>query len=214
MSESALYPAVKRFLAERGYEAKGEVGGCDIVAVRPGEPPFLVIIELKLGLSFELVLQGVERMAWCDEVWLAVPATRKGRDRDTRARKLCRLIGFGLLAVGPGGGVEVLAEPLPYRPRPNGRRRRSLLAEHGRRRGDPSPGGTRGVPIETAYRQEALACAGRLRAGPLPTRALREASARATSILYRNVYGWFERRARGVYALTAEGEAAVSRWFG
>ncbi|MGI4953634.1 MAG: DUF2161 family putative PD-(D/E)XK-type phosphodiesterase [Janthinobacterium lividum] len=212
MSETSLYPAIKRFLATRGYDAKGEVGGCDIVATRPGEPPFLVIVELKLGLSLELVLQGVDRLSRCDEVWLAVPATRRGRDQDSRARKLCRLLGFGLLAVHAGGDVAVLAEPSPYKPRPNTKSRRALLAEHGRRRGDPSPGGTRGVPILTAYRQEALSCAARLRDGPLPTKALAVDSPRATAILYRNVYGWFERHSRGVYGLTAEGRAALLRW--
>ena len=213
MAETSLYPAVKRFLASRGFEAKGEIGGCDIVATRPGEPPFLVITELKLGLTLDLILQGVERLACADEVWLAVPATRKGRDRDSRARKLCRLLGFGLLAVHAArGNVEVLAEPAPYRPRPNLRRRKALLTEHAKRRGDPAPGGTRGVPILTAYRQEALACAARLQAGPLPTRNLVTESPRATAILYRNVYGWFERRSRGVYALTAEGQAALQRW--
>ena len=49
--ETSLYAAVKEHLERSGYEAKGEVCGCDIVAVRPGEPPFLVITELKLGLT-------------------------------------------------------------------------------------------------------------------------------------------------------------------
>jgi hypothetical protein len=38
MLETALYPAVKRFLEELGFRVKGEVNGCDIVAVRNGEP--------------------------------------------------------------------------------------------------------------------------------------------------------------------------------
>ena len=215
MIESALYPAVKRFLTARGYDVKGEVGGCDVVGTKPGEPGTLIITELKLGFTLDLVLQGVDRLACADEVWLAVAATRRGRDRAARARQLCRLLGFGLLAVQPGrGDVEVLAEPAPYRPRPNLRRRQALAAEHGKRRGDPSPGGTRGVPIMTAYRQEALAGAARLRDGPQPTKALADASPRATAIVYRNVYGWFERVEQGVYGLTAAGEAALANAHG
>ena len=210
VTEAGLYPGVKRFLLGRGYEPKGEVSGCDVVAVRAGDAPAVAVVEMKLGLNLELVLQGVERMPGCDEVWLAVPGTRKGRDRDARARKLCRLLGFGLLAVR-GMAVEVLCEPGPYRPRPNLRRRRVLETEHGNRRGDPSPGGTRGVPIETAYRQEALACAARLRDGPLSTRELGVETPRATAILYRNVYGWFERQSRGVYGLTPAGQEALRR---
>ena len=209
MSESALYPVVKRFFAGRGFDVKGEVCGCDVVGL-DAVGGVLMVTELKLGFSLDLVLQGVDRMACADEVWLAVVATRRGRDRDARARKLCRLLGLGLLAVHPAREqVEVLAEPAPYRPRANLRRRRKLLAEHGRRRGDPSPGGTRGVPIVTAYRQDALACAILLRDGPQPTKALATATPRATAIVYRNVYGWFERVDRGVYRLSAAGEAAL-----
>ena len=213
MRETALYPAVKRFLAARGFEAKGEVGGCDVVGVRDGEPPVLVILEMKLGFTLDLVLQGVDRLAAADEVWLAVRATRRGRDRDRRARALCRLLGFGLLAAHlPGGDIEILAEPEPYRPRANLRRRRALLAEHRARRGDPSPGGTRGEPIMTAYRQEALACAARLAAGPLRPRDLATVTPRAGTILLRDVYGWFSRVERGVYGLNAQGRAALERW--
>jgi len=213
MLEVTLYPAVKRFLTARGFEAKGEVSGCDVVGVQEGEPPILVILEMKLGFNLELVLQGVDRLSSADEVWLAVRATRRGRDRDRRARALCRLLGFGLLAVHAArGDVEVLAEPEPYRPRANLRRRRTLLAEHRARNGDPSPGGTRGEPIVTAYRQEALVCAAGLMAGPLRPRDLVALAPRAGSILLRDVYGWFTRIERGVYCLNAQGQAALARW--
>ena len=72
MSETALYPTVKRFLEAAGFEVKGEVCGCDIVAVRNEEPPRLAIVEMKLGFSLELLLQAVERMRAADEVWPAV----------------------------------------------------------------------------------------------------------------------------------------------
>jgi hypothetical protein len=56
--ETSLYAAVKAHLERLGYEAKGEVCGCDIVAVRPGEAPFLVITELKMDFTLDLLLQG------------------------------------------------------------------------------------------------------------------------------------------------------------
>jgi hypothetical protein len=41
------------------------------------------------------------------------------------------LVGFGLMAVNAARDrVEVLAEPAPYRPRPDARRRARLLSEH------------------------------------------------------------------------------------
>lgn len=207
--ETTLYDEVKAHLESLGYEAKGEVCGCDIVAVRAGEPPFLVVTEMKMSFTLELLLQGVDRLAAADEVWLAVRASRRGRDQDGRVRKLCRLLGFGLLGVDPGRGVEVLAEPSSYRPRANPRRRALLLREHKRRRGDPNKGGATRTPIMTAYRQQALDCARALRDGPARPRDMAAQAPEAGQILLRNVYGWFERVERGVYRLTPSGMAAL-----
>jgi hypothetical protein len=213
MPEVSLYPAVKRFLEAAGFEVKGEVHGCDAVAIRGDAPQTLAIVEMKLGFNLELLLQAIDRMRAADEVWLAVPATQRGRDRDRRVHRLCRLIGFGLLAVNAARDrVEVLAEPGPYRPRPDQPRRKRLLSEHARRRGDPSPGGSTRQPVMTAYRQQALDCAALLRAGQARPRELRAVAPDAGSILLRNVYGWFERSGRGVYKLTEVGLAALERW--
>ena len=213
MSEMSLYPAVKRFLEDAGFDVKGEVQGCDIVAVRPDEDRPLTVVEMKLGFSLELLLQATDRMRVADEVWMAVPATLRGRIRDRRVHRLCQLLGFGLMAVDPArDGVEVLAEPTPYRPRQDRKRRARLLSEHARRRGDPSPGGGNRQPVMTAYRQRALACAALLRAGASRPKELRAAAPDAGSILLRNVYGWFERIGRGAYRLSADGETALQRW--
>jgi hypothetical protein len=213
MSEVSLYPAVKRFLEAARFDVKGEVRGCDIVAVRADENLTLTIVEMKLGFTLELLLQAADRMRLADEVWLAVPATRRGRDRDPRVHRLCRLLGLGLMAVNAARDrVEVLAEPGPYRPRPDARRRTRLLSEHTRRKGDPSPGGSSRQPVMTAYRQQALACAALLKAGRCRPSELRAVAPDAGGILLRNVYGWFERKQRGVYQLTATGEAALRRW--
>ena len=58
--ESSLYLPVKRFLENLGFEVKGEVCGCDLVALASGEPTALVVCELKLTFSLELILQAVE----------------------------------------------------------------------------------------------------------------------------------------------------------
>ena len=209
--ETSLYPAVKSFLEAQGFTVKGEVRGCDAVAVRDTDT--IAICELKSAFSLELVLQGIERMRIADEVWLAVAATRKGRDRDTRAHRLCRMLGFGLLAVHAARArVEILVQPEPYRPRPNKPERKRLLNEHAKRRGDPTEGGSTRQPIMTAYRQQALDCAAAMREGPKKPRDLKPVAPDAASILQRNVYGWFERVERGVYRLTEPGEMALQRW--
>src|SRR5438552_5598070 len=116
--ETSLYLPVKRFLEGRGFDVKGEVCGCDLIALRGGGPSLVIVGELKLAFNLELVLQGIDRTAACDEVWLAVlTSARAGRERDPRVRKLCRLLGFGLLDVSAAGGVEVLVEPTRWRPR-------------------------------------------------------------------------------------------------
>ncbi|TIQ33699.1 MAG: hypothetical protein E5X48_21960 [Mesorhizobium sp.] len=212
MQETSLYAPVKRFLESLDFTVKGEVGGCDIVGLREGEPPVVVICELKLQFNLELVLQGVDRAAACDEVWLAarMSARGKGREHDRRFRALCRRLGFGLLAVDGKGKVELLLSPAAVPPRRDPRRRSRLVEEHHRRKGDPSIGGsTRRKPIMTAYRQEAIACAAAMADGPKRPRDLKALSPRAASILLHNYYGWFARAERGIYALTELGLAAV-----
>ena len=162
--ETRLYSPVKRFLEGFGLEVKGEVCGCDLVALDRGTPAALVIGELKLSFTLELVLQAVDRSAVCDEVWPAVRAAarRRGRESDPRARKLCRLLGFGLLAVSDSGNVEVLVEPVPWRPRHDAKRRSKIVDGHRRRKGDPTLGGSTRQPTMTAYRRQAPACAAAL----------------------------------------------------
>ena len=212
--ETSLYLPVKRFLEKLGFEVKGEICGCDVVALHQGAPAALVIGELKLAFTLELVLQAVDRTAVCDEVWLAVRASKRGRGRegDPRVKKLCRFLGFGLLAVSGTGHVDLLVEPVPWRPRNNAKRRSKIVDEHQRRQGDPAAGGSTRRPIMTAYRQQALGCAEVLAQAPARPRDLRPNFPDAAKILRRNVYGWFYRQERGVYALSDGGRAAIKQF--
>ena len=218
MREAELYPPVKAFLEAQGYTVKGEVEGCDVVAVRGEESP--VIVELKAGFSLPLVFQGIARQSLTDNVYLAVPPLpgRGGRRKDALA--LCRRLGLGLLAVRPAPApfVEALLDPAEYRPR---RRRHGLgrlLREFQRRVGDPNEGGSSRRKIVTAYRQDALRCAAYLDFNG-PTRAAFVAGAtgvaRAGDMMRADHYGWFERAAdtpRGVYALTPAGRTALEEY--
>jgi hypothetical protein len=218
--EAALYSPVKQFLERQGYEVKGEVRGCDLVARRGDEPP--VIIELKLRFNLPLVLQGVDRLALTERVYLAVPRPERHARGGPLAperpeiRKLCRRLGLGLMLVGlTQKTVEILEEPVPYRPRQAKSRALRLLDEFSRRVGDANVGGAVGVPLVTAYRQDALRCARALAlGGPMRVGALRRAAdvQRAARILQRNVYGWFDRIERGTYRLTPQGDQALSRF--
>ena len=212
--ETALYLPVKRFLEKLGFTVKGEVGGCDLVALSSDDPPIVVIGELKLSFNLELILQAVDRAGACDEVWLAakLSARGKGRESDARYRNLCRRLGFGMLAVTGTGDVEVIVKPPTTAPRRDNKKRSRLVAEHQRRIGDPAMGGSTRAPIMTAYRQQALACASALSGGPRRVKDLRVNFPDAGKILLHNVYGWFDRAERGVYELTEAGRAALKRW--
>lgn len=219
--ETDLYQPIKTFLEGQGYEVKGEVGDCDLLAVRGKEEP--VVVEMKRRFSLELVLQGVDRLKVSDKVYLAVPEPerRNGawRGRSRNMTRLCRMLGLGLLIVGAprknGASVEPRLDPAPYQPRKSKRRRDRLLKEFASRVGDPNHGGATRRPIVTAYRQDALRCAELLeRAGPLSLADLREQTGvqRAGGIMRRDVYGWFERVERGVYALSPKGRRELAAY--
>ena len=212
--ETALYLPVKHFLEKLGFAVKGEIGGCDLVALSGDDPPIVVVGELKLSFNLELLLQAVDRAGACDEIWIAarMSARGKGRESDARYRNLCRRLGFGMLGVTERGGVEVLVKPATTSPRRDAKKRSRLVTEHQRRQGDPATGGSTRAPIMTAYRQQALACASALATGPRRVRELRADIPDAGKILLQNVYGWFDRIERGIYVLTDAGRAALKRW--
>jgi hypothetical protein len=220
LKETDLYAPVKRFLEGQGYEVKAEIGASDVVALRGDEPP--VVVEMKTAFTLQLVFQGIGRQKLTDLVYLAVPDPGRVSRRSLWGRhyrdivKLCRLLGLGLITVGAGdpasAHVEAHLDPGPYRPRASAKRQARLLAEFQRRVGDPNTGGTTRRAIVTAYRQDALRCARHLAChGPTKASVVAKTTgvARAQGILHRDVYGWFERVERGVYALTPQGVAGL-----
>ena len=212
--ETSLYLPVKGFLEKAGYVVKGEVGGCDLVGLSDGDPPVVVVCELKMSFNLELILQAVDRAAISDEVWIAarISAKGKGREADKRYRDLCRRLGIGMLGISDAGDVSVIVGSVSPMPRTNPKRRSRMMREHQKRRGDPALGGSTRAPVMTAYRQQALGCAAALASGPLRMRDVRSYVPEAGKILQSNVYGWFERHDRGIYGLTDAGREALQRW--
>lgn len=207
MAETDLYHPVKRFLMAQGYDVKGEIGDCDVMALRGDEAP--VIVELKASFSVQLLLQGTERQAISDAVYLAINAPKRRATVDIT--KLCRRLGLGLLTI-TGQTVSALADPLPYQPRKNARRKTLLLKEFAQRVGDHNEGGSTRRPQITAYRQDALRCA-RFLAGNGASKVsdIRQQAGvvRAAGILRSDVYGWFAKQERGIYGLAAPGASAL-----
>jgi hypothetical protein len=204
--EVDLYAPVKALLESQGYVVKGEVRGCDVVGLRGDELP--VIVELKRTFGLDVVLQGLDRLAMTDAVYIAVGAWP--RDLEGVGR-LCRRVGLGLIVVG-GDRADVVVDPLPYRPRRDRGRTARLLGEHQRRVGDPTQGGSVRRPIMTAYRQRSLRCLTALADGPMTLPTLRTVSgvSDAGAIVQRDLHGWFERVARGTYAISPRGRAELA----
>lgn len=207
--ETDLYAPVKAFLEGQGYEVKAEVEGVDIMALRDGDPD-PVIVELKTGFTLALLHQGIDRQRLSDWVYLAVPGTT-GRKALARQVGLCRRLGLGLLTVRlKDGHVTPQCDPGPFTPRKVKPRQTRLLREFARREGDPNTGGSTRTRLVTAYRQDAIRVAAHL-AEHGPSRGAEIAKAtgvtKATTMLRDDHYGWFERVARGVYALTQRGAA-------
>lgn len=217
MKESDLYPPIKEFLENQGYEVKGEIENCDAVAIK-GD--LVVIIELKLSINLTVLLQAVDRLKYSDIIYIGVPSNipplKKNRRRIV---KLLRMLGIGLMIVHPRskvGKVEVLCDPGVYKPQQVKKRREKLLGEYFHRIGDPNLGGSSTkTGLMTAYRQQALAIASYLDEKGATKAAIiaREIGVPKTrAILYSNVYGWFDRHGKGIYSLSPRGIEEYPTW--
>ena len=218
MKETDLYQPLKDFLVNQGYEVKSEIKGCDVVAIRNAEEA--VIIELKLALNIAVVLQAVERLSMTSKVYIGVPKqTPLLKSQGKRVNKLLRMLGVGLITIETSNSrdnVEVLIDPSDYQPRKSKFRSERLLGEFAKRVGDPNRGGSETKKgILTAYRQRALAIAGFIQSqGPSKASVVAQAlkDDKARDLLYRNVYGWFDRIAVGIYDVSPRGRKAITLW--
>ncbi|MGZ9583392.1 DUF2161 domain-containing phosphodiesterase [Paenibacillus marinisediminis] len=226
--ETDLYLPIKGYWEARGYHVKAEVRHCDIVALHPDDPESPVIIELKASINLTLVLQALERQKSSAAVYIAAELKRgqgAGRKRLNAIAVLCRRLGIGLMTVTfyarkpafvevhctPHGDSGVLYSAAAAQPKRMRARTSRLVREFDARSGDYNVGGSTKQPLVTAYREKALRVAAVLQGGPNRPVKVRDACGvgDAAAILQRDVYGWFTRVERGIYALTPAGEVAL-----
>ncbi len=210
--EADLYPTAARYFEEQGYSVKGEVCGCDLVAVK-GEA--IVVAELKITFNIKLLYQAVRRLAITEQVYAVIfkPKTRQKMSYWQMMKSLCRRLHIGLLVID-GENVLVIAEPGPFTSKAASKQRSKVMREFNGRRISQNIGGVTGKKLQTAYLEAAVQISvflkkhKRLKTTELVAMGCTE---RAAKILYHNHYGWFERIGRGEYRLKSGKAAHIAK---
>ena len=215
MRETDLYAPIRDYLKAQGYKVRGEVKGCDVVATKGDD---LIVVELKLRASLDLLAQAIERQRVSDSVYVALPRPSYKVRRSSQHRgftRLLRRLALGLIFVSLDSDTpeaEIVHHPGPYEPKKSKRKRRAIIQEAVKRSGDYNKGGSSRKKLITVYRENAIYIACCLaKHGELSPKQLREMGAgqKTLSILHSNFYGWFVRVERGIYTLTGKGKSEL-----
>lgn len=213
-SETDLYQPVKKFLTGLGYEVNAEVKGTDLAAVRGDE---LLIVELKLSFNMTLLFQALERQKLTDQVYVAIPRPQKAVSKQLRATiEVSKRMEIGLMTVAldsPIKSVDILVFPQQLKKAKDNKKKERLLKEIAGRSRDVNAGGSRGVKLNTAFRERNIKIACILeRHGPMTAAELVHqfgCEKDANRLMRENFYGWFERIGKGVYHITSQGIQAL-----
>lgn len=216
--ETDLYRPVHDYLVKQGYTVRAEVNHCDIAAVKGDD---LIMVELKRAINITLLAQAVERQKITDSVYVAVPRPanmRKWMVQTKSVQLVLKRLEIGLILVSTKSSktsVEVLFHPIPYDRRKHKSVHRAVITEIANRSGDFNEGGSCRRKLVTAYRENAIHIACCLcEHGPLSPKDLRSLGTgkKTLSILYTNVYSWFERVGRGLYTLNSKGREEIGAY--
>lgn len=216
--EEDMYDLVSNYFQELGYKVNGEVKACDITALK-GDT--LIILELKKNLSVQLLIQAVKRQRLGDLTYVVVPKPKKF----TKNRKFQDMLYFlkrlslGLIFCDPSQDLlEVIQHPQDFdmmkSKKVSKKHRDRLIKEIQGRQTNLNKGGSRGKKLMTAYREDCIKIlwlASR-QEYIAPKDGVRLGIAKSPSILRDNYYGWFQRIARGRYAITETGEGALNEY--
>lgn len=209
--EADLYPVVQSFFSAQGYTVKGEVCGCDLVAVNGDD---IIVAELKITFNIKLLYQAVRRLMITDKVYAVIfkPKTRQKMSYWQMMKSLSRRLNIGLLVVD-GDKVLTIAEPGKFTGKILPRHKSKILREFNGRKISQNTGGVTRQKLQTAYLESAIHISVLLKKHKeLKTTELVEmgASERASKILYHNHYGWFQKTGRGQYRLKAGASRAIA----
>lgn len=213
--EIDLYEPIKEYFTLQGYDVYGEVNECDIAAVKEQE---LILIEMKLTLNIDLLMQATKRQRLTNQVYVAIPkpniSFRSKKWKDTC--HLVRRLELGLIIVSFKEEVaqaETLFHPTSFDRKKSmqrsGKKRSDMLKEMEGRLSDFNIGGSSQTKIITAYKENCIhiACC-LLHYGSLSPKTLRKMGTgeKTLTILNKNYYGWFNRVSRGMYMINDIGK--------
>ncbi|WP_374056170.1 DUF2161 domain-containing phosphodiesterase [Rossellomorea sp. FM04394] len=220
LKESDLYQPIQKHFHKQGYQVNGEVNDCDVTAFKEDE---LVIVELKLSLNVELLIQATKRQRLTDLVYIAIPKPK--RPRSKRWNDVCHLVRrleLGLITVSfttKTPKLDFVIHPETFdrsKSMKNSKRKRAaLVKEIEGRSADYNVGGSNKTKIMTAYKENCIQIACYLeKHGPMSPRNLTKlgTGAKTPSILQKNYYRWFERVKRGVYQITEQGKSELEKY--
>ncbi len=224
--EQSLYEPVEAFWQSQGYEVKGEVKDCDVVAIRAQEEP--VLIELKLSFNIQLLTQAARRKKISSTVYVAIPEPSQ-RKRASDWKMICRAMNIGLLFVTSEYIVLEVVTPTSRttsKPIRKSKKRKALMKEFSTRKSNQNRGGSTRKKLLTAYREQAITIAYSLIQHEQGLSALdvrkQSGVVRTSDILRTNVYGWFERhdpklnlkgkQPRPFYTITETGKLEYADW--
>ncbi|MBO0586970.1 DUF2161 family putative PD-(D/E)XK-type phosphodiesterase [Sporosarcina sp. E16_8] len=216
--EVDLYKPVKEYFTQQGYDVHGEVNECDVAAVKEQD---LVLVELKLSLSIDLLIQATKRQRLTDAVYVAIPRP-KLNFRSKKWKDSCHLVRrleLGLILVSffeDEARAEIVFHPASFDRKKSMQRsknkRKAMISEMEGRLGDYNVGGSSQTKIMTAYKENCIhiACC-LLQSGPLSPKSLRVMGTgeKTLTILNKNYYGWFDRIRRGTYMISEAGKVEL-----
>lgn len=210
MKEVDLYEPCKNLLEEQGFQVKAEVHSCDIMAVKDD---YIVIIELKLGISLKLVYQAIDRQKLADKVYVALPSTAINSNRANLKNfiNLLKRLELGLISVNKDK-AEIIVETFGFDFKKSvsatKKKKERLLKEFTLRKSDQNLGGSKGKKM-TAYKERVIEIAKYLDefGEKSPKEIMTYTGIKDTpNILRKNYYLWFINVERGIYRLSEIGK--------
>ena len=200
MKESDLYNPVKNYFSGLGFDVKGEVCGCDLVALKDDH---LIIIELKLNFNIKLLYQATRRLSSTPYVYVAIakPTTRQKMSFWTMIKSLSRRLHIGLIIVDQDS-IKILNEPGKFTAKNSMKNRRTIINEFNGRKVALNTGGITGIKLETAYLEKAVHVAvilAKQKKSSASDLIKKGAPDNTYKILYQNHYNWFEKIEKGIY---------------